>query len=370
MTLLALLGAVQGAVLGLALLTIRRGNRKANSALGVFVVMFSAVLSTQTFVDLDVFRRFPHLMFATHPLMFAFGPLLLLYARLLTSRTGKVNWRFWLNFLPFLVYVLLLIPFFALSADFKLALIDDNEPIAISDYLLTTSQLFQMLCYLALVYFEVRRHHQSLKDAFSSTEEICLEWLRSGIKWFFVLCFLMLLSTGLFMVGLETIADVTGNIVLISVVVIIYGIGYRGLRQPEILGLAAVMETGQKYEKSTLTDSAADRHLARLREVLDNEKPYLRGNLTIRDLADVSQIPSYHLSQLLNEKLNQKFYDFVNGYRVEEAKRALLDPANDHLTILTVALESGFSSKSAFNAAFKKFTDTTPSDFRKQHITA
>ena len=75
---------------------------------------------------------------------------------------------------------------------------------------------------------------------------------------------------------------------------------------------------------------------------------------------------SYHLSQLLNENLNQKFYDFVNGYRVEEAKRALFDPANDHLTILAVALEAGFSSKSAFNAAFKKFAGTTPSDFRKQ----
>jgi len=365
-TLLAVLGAIQGVVLGLALLTIRRGNRMANRTLGVFVILFSATLSTAALVDLDVYRQFPHLMFVTHPLMFAFGPLLLLYARLLTSQTGTVDRRFWLNFLPFLGNVLLLIPFFALSAEFKLALIDYDEPIAASDYLLTTAQLLQMFCYLALVYFEVRRHHLSLKDAFSSTEEICLDWLRSGIQGFFVLCFLMVVSTGLFVVGLETVGDVAGNIVLITIVVFIYGIGYRGLKQPEILGLAEVGQRGRKYEQSTLTASAAEKHLERLLELMDSEKPYLRSDLTIRDLAEVSKIPSYHLSQLLNEKLNQKFYDFVNRYRVEEAKRALLDAANEHLTILAVALNAGFSSKSVFNAAFRKFTGMTPSEFRKR----
>ena len=176
---------------------------------------------------------------------------------------------------------------------------------------------------------------------------------------------MLVVTTSLHLVGLETVGDVGGKVVIISIVVIIYGIGYRGFRQPQILGLAEVTEVGRKYEKSTLSDSAAERHLQRLLELMDAKRPHLRCDLTIRDLAEASNIPSYHLSQLLNENLNQKFYDFVNRYRVEEAKRALLDTANDHLTILAVALNAGFSSKSAFNATFKKTTGVTPSEFRK-----
>lgn len=165
---------------------------------------------------------------------------------------------------------------------------------------------------MVVIYVFVRRHRKEMQRRFSSTEEICLDWLSGGIKWFFALVMLLTLTTGLHAFGLETISDAAGNLVLISIVVIIYGIGYRGLRQPEILGLAEVEAADRKYEKSTLTDSAADSHLERLRAVMENEKPHLRGDLTIRDLAEASNIPSYHLSQLLNEKLNQKFYDFVN----------------------------------------------------------
>lgn len=363
---LAVLGAAQGAILGLALLTIRRGNRKANRALGVFVIMFSATLSTAALVDLDMHRRLPHLMFVTHPMMLAFGPLLLLYVLYLISKTGTVRRAVWFNFLPALAYVGYLAPFYAQSADTKLALLDEPETISTIDYILTTFQIAHLVGYLIAVYLVVRRFRLQAQHTFSSTEVICLDWLSSSIRWFFLLCVLLLVSTSLHAVGLETVSDVSGNLVLITIVIIIYGIGYRGLRQPEILGLAEVQEVAQKYEKSTLTDSAADRHLERLMELMDSAKPFLRGDLTIRDLAELSGIPGYHLSQLLNEKLNQNFFDFINRYRVEEAKRALLDPARDHLTILAVALEAGFSSKSAFNAAFKKQTGTTPSEFRKR----
>jgi AraC-like DNA-binding protein len=66
--------------------------------------------------------------------------------------------------------------------------------------------------------------------------------------------------------------------------------------------------------------------------------------------------------------MKKNFYDLVNGYRVEEAKRLLLDPKNTNYTILSVGFEAGFNSKTTFNTVFKKFTGLTPTDFRKKEL--
>jgi len=76
-------------------------------------------------------------------------------------------------------------------------------------------------------------------------------------------------------------------------------------------------------------------------------------------------IPAQHLSQTINEQLNQTFSEFINIYRVEEAKRLLLDTRKKHISILAIAEEVGFNSKSSFNAVFKKYANITPSEFRK-----
>jgi AraC-like DNA-binding protein len=98
---------------------------------------------------------------------------------------------------------------------------------------------------------------------------------------------------------------------------------------------------------------------------MEKERPYTDGNLTLQKLAKALAMPANHLSQIINEQLNQNFFDFINYHRIEEAKRMLVDPARKHYSILAISEEVGFNSKSAFNAAFKKHTDMTPSEFRK-----
>ena len=92
---------------------------------------------------------------------------------------------------------------------------------------------------------------------------------------------------------------------------------------------------------------------------------YLDGELTLQKLAKALAVSPHHLSQTINEQLNQNFIDFINAYRIEEAKRMLVDPAKKHYSILAVSEEVGFNSKSAFNTAFKKHANMTPSEFRK-----
>lgn len=98
-----------------------------------------------------------------------------------------------------------------------------------------------------------------------------------------------------------------------------------------------------------------------------HEKPFLEPELTLSDLSERCGIPVHYLSQILNENLNRNFYNFINSYRIEEAKRMLSDPEERNLTILEVLYTVGFNSKSVFNTAFKRFAGMTPTDFKKKH---
>ena len=99
---------------------------------------------------------------------------------------------------------------------------------------------------------------------------------------------------------------------------------------------------------------------------MEKEKLYTETELTLKQLADKLQYPTYQVSQAINEGLGKNFYDLINSHRVEEAKRLLADPKNQNYTILSVGFEAGFNSKTTFNTVFKKFTGVTPTEYRDQ----
>ena len=99
---------------------------------------------------------------------------------------------------------------------------------------------------------------------------------------------------------------------------------------------------------------------------MERDKLYQEHELTLQTLSDKLSIPTYQASQAIKEGMNKNFYDLVNGYRVEEAKRLLVDPKNENFTILSVGFEAGFNSKTTFNTVFKKFTGVTPTEYRDQ----
>jgi AraC-like DNA-binding protein len=93
-------------------------------------------------------------------------------------------------------------------------------------------------------------------------------------------------------------------------------------------------------------------------------KPYLNENITIKDLSCEINIPSHHLSIVINNRLGKNFYTFINDYRIKEALSILDDPENSDASILAIAFRAGFNSKSTFNSVFKKITGKTPSEYR------
>jgi AraC-like DNA-binding protein len=175
----------------------------------------------------------------------------------------------------------------------------------------------------------------------------------------------MLIAFGAMLVGLNVYVP-SQYIVAVLAATAIYGMGYMAFRQPLIFHGENQPRLSAKYEGSTLTPDRGDEYLYRLRQTMENERPFLDPDLTVQKLANACTIPSYHLSQLLNERLGNTFYDFVNAHRIEEAKRLLCDPSKRHFSIFAIAQESGFNSKSVFNTAFKKLTGVPPSQFRNQ----
>jgi len=121
----------------------------------------------------------------------------------------------------------------------------------------------------------------------------------------------------------------------------------------------------RRYAGSTLAPERAEAAVVRLRELMERDRPHLRPDLTLDELAAALEMPRTHLSQILNEKLGQTFLDFLASYRIGESERLLLDDRARHLTIEAVGRDSGFGSRSAFYEAFRRAKGVTPAEYRR-----
>jgi YesN/AraC family two-component response regulator len=155
-----------------------------------------------------------------------------------------------------------------------------------------------------------------------------------------------------------------------AMALLVYGIGYLGLRQPEILRYEtaeprAVENATPRYERSGLSDREAEQLGKSLVHFMEHAQPWKDSELTLADLAAQLDSTPHKLSEVVNTEIGQTFYDFVNGYRVREVQRRIKAGEARSLKMLALAMDAGFASKSTFNQVFKKHTSQTPSDFRQ-----
>jgi len=237
-------------------------------------------------------------------------------------------------------------------------------------------QLFLMLVVLSgPVYFVFSiRLFKSLDihifNNFSSTENINLDWLRKLVYIFgSVWSLLMVVATIHHVFNLFPWIFCTDGISL-SLSIFIILIGYYGLKQNELFSYpekeSLVLEQKlEKYSGSRLKESEARLYLEKLNNYMATEKPYLNPDLNLPQLAKEVNIPSYYLSQIINENMGRNFFDFINRQRIVDVKSKITNPQYDNFSILGIAFESGFNSKSAFNRVFKNITGLTPSEYKK-----
>jgi AraC-like DNA-binding protein len=175
-------------------------------------------------------------------------------------------------------------------------------------------------------------------------------------------------------------------LLLVNRVVVLYFVGWFGMRQAEVflpVAVAAVAlahapvaaETPvaaaadvEKYARSGMTDAAQALISTQLRARMTQARDFLESDLTLSELAERIGTSPQLLSQYLNDTLEMSFFDYINGLRVAEVQRLMADPAHAPETLLNLAFAAGFNSKSTFNAAFRKIGGTTPSEWRRLHI--
>jgi AraC-like DNA-binding protein len=153
----------------------------------------------------------------------------------------------------------------------------------------------------------------------------------------------------------------------------LYAVGYAAIQSPEIFRdlpecTLPQVKTGAEIKENSLRNG--NRHselIEKLSDHMEAHKPYLKSDLKISELANLLSLPSYQLSQAINDEYSVSFYDFINKYRVEEAKKLLVEDSRNY-KILAIAYEVGFNSKATFNRVFKKFTDMTPSEFKEKTV--
>ncbi|WP_298793812.1 helix-turn-helix domain-containing protein [uncultured Allomuricauda sp.] len=156
--------------------------------------------------------------------------------------------------------------------------------------------------------------------------------------------------------------------ITITLIVFLLLTMYFGHIHPELFGGKAVRQMIPlvKYDKSGLSEALSKEYKIKVWNEVSDKKLYLEGNLSLSDLSNTLGIARHHTSQVINEHFGKGFHDFINEFRIDEAKKLLL--GNQNLKIIEIAFMVGFNNKMSFHRAFKKITNTTPTKYIQQSI--
>lgn len=158
-----------------------------------------------------------------------------------------------------------------------------------------------------------------------------------------------------------------------SMMFTIYFIAWFGYLQPRVFSgfsLAESVAFNGKYKNAELPDDVSKEILSLLENLMSTRYLYRESDLRLEKLASETGTSRHHLSQVINNRLGMNFFEYINSLRITEAMELLKDKGKSRLTIIEVAYQVGFNNKVSFNAAFKKQTGVTPTEYRKQHLNA
>lgn len=227
--------------------------------------------------------------------------------------------------------------------------------------------------YSVATFVVIHRHQKQLKHLLSySSEKITLRWLLGLSITFYTGYVVMFIFGGIdIMVGFMPFDPY--ELSFISLTLLTFMFGVFGFHQPGIFEevvrpkdhkeLLDIEPGTKKYQRSGLKQEDVADLVNKIRKYMIIKKPYLDGELSIYDLSDQLKISRHILSEVINEHMGMNFYSLVNEYRVNEVKERLKSDKFKHLTILAIAYDSGFNSKSSFNTIFKEKTAQTPSEY-------
>ena len=361
---LLVIGFVQGLFLGLVL-SVTKKNVAANRVLALLMILWAIIPLEIFMVRSEIYYQSPWLIGLLWPVSVALLPSLWLYVSLLL---GKPNKRIVWHFTPAIIYYVILLPLYVQSPESKLALLFDSQIIGREIWQLQWMSfvvLAQNLTYLPLAFRKTQAYHHNLEDVISNPEQHNVHWLRLVIITSMV-AFLISLFGAFFPAWMLEAQSVMAALIAMS---LLYA-SFRSMTQAQILEEQRI-DTPEPEQKPKSYDAdfdaVANAVAEKLKEVMAAEQPYLDYDISLSELAEQVGVDRHLLSEVLNQHLHVKFYDFINQYRIAAALSLMQsDYAKTPLT--QIASDTGFKSRTTFYNAFKKHTGQTPSQWLKSNI--
>ena len=268
------------------------------------------------------------------------------------------------------------IPF--LYAVFYCILFALKTPVEQKDYLIALSQgkseidlqiwsgilILQTLGYVCYLLITWKKKVSMLAQFYSSENSIRLQWVR-----FFLWAHLLMLVPAIVIVAFPSAEGFEIVLPILLLILYCYVIFYSIHTAPNLQIFSSNVEETKKelISKPLLSVDNQKILLEKLTLQFQNKKTFLKKDLTLNELANILQVQPYLLSYTVNKNLNQTFFDLINCYRIEEAKKKICSPDFNHLSIDGMGFVCGFGSKASFNRAFKKHVGITPSEYKKTH---
>ncbi len=241
------------------------------------------------------------------------------------------------------------------------------------EYLITAiSWLLNIIASIILLPLALKRvntYQKFLYNNYSTTSRKSLRWLQSFLIALLVVVFISVVSLIQYVLGDWTGGELTFTMLTLSFMMMLFWIGYFLVLQYKWFEIAPLKPSNGEQESAfNKLSSNTQNYYKQLKTLLQDENVYEDVNLTLDNLAEQLQISSGYLSQIIKENEEKNFFEFINTYRVASVKQKLRNEDYKNYTIMGIALESGFNSKSTFNAVFKKFANETPSAFKRRHV--
>jgi len=382
-----LISAFNFLVFALVLLTKTSPIKKANTVLGIIFILMMLYDLTMCFLYVG-FRLQSDLFLSWYvpvDCVFCgcFGPAIFYYIDVVFSEEKPLLSR------KYLLHSLTIAPLVAFPAWF--ATLEESARIthlksnilgaSIEESVANMYFYVQMTTYLFICYFRVNKHLKESKTVVVNNFVVDIGWLKA---YFIIDIAIMLLSAPIcIIVGNDYLNAIIGQIAINVqfAYIFVMSVWQTGVftdpklnvpRQPADVVEPVEQEpdadvnpepplTSPSY--SNLSDERATEYMKTLDDYFEKEKPYFTQNCTINMVSNETGIPVHYISYIVNAKMERNFFDFINDFRVEKAKRLLLDTSNQ-FTVEAIGTECGFGSKSSFYKAFKKVTNQTPLEFR------
>lgn len=351
---------------GLFLVVLLIYGRRLKTTAGVLFMLY---LSAPALISLEylsftsgIYHTFPHLLGITFSLVFLIGPLLWFYTRAMLDDTFRLKLRDSWHLLFALANTIYSLPLYVSGASAKARVIDiflaGQLPLHFNTKLLFTAHVLHLGIYL--IFNEIQLRSKLRDHQWMSQYKERMDWLR--FTRLITVVFLILMALAYLHAASRSrysLMEIFTFAISNSVIIYIYA-GMLFAKPGLVTG-----ERLKKHKSSKLPEKEVETHLVRLRELIEVEKIFTAPELKLAEVATMMQISPHLLSQIINDHFQQSFVDYINFHRVEEFKKHLASADNEKFTLLTIALEAGFNSKTAFNVAFKKFTGLTPSEYKR-----